>query len=90
MKDTNTNPHTTSSEGFIVLCLCCYAACAMSLLGCFSSKTRTSLKTQMLLMPRSHCKLNQLELNQVFELGLLIGQSNEASHLIGWNLNWFK
>ena len=35
------------------------------------------------LMPHSQCKLNQLKLNQVSEYGILIGQSNKASHLIG-------
>ena len=42
------------------------------------------------LMLHSHCKLNKLEINQIFEQGILIGQSNKASHLIGCNLNWFK
>ena len=45
--------------------------------------SKNSPQCKVCLLPHSHCMLNQLKLNQVFEWGLLIGQCNKSSHLIG-------
>ena len=49
---------------------------------CWARFTKVMQGTHCL-MPHSHCKLQQLKVNHVSEYGLLIGQSNKSSHLIG-------